>query len=351
MWPIGILTELQGGFNMNSKDRVVNTLNFREVDRIPRTLWTLPGISLNRKDELEEVLQKYPGDIGCPEYKYGIGKRCAGDPQKIGHYTDEWGCVWQVGEIGVVGEVKGYPLSEWPMLENYTMPWELLHEADLSKVERSCNGSDKFMLAGTVTRPFERMQFLRGTENLLMDLAYGESEVYKLRDMLHEFFMKEMEMWSNTAVDGVSFMDDWGSQESLLISPALWRDFFKPLYKDYCDLLHSKGKYVFMHSDGNIESIYPDLIEIGVDAINSQLFCMDIEKLGALYAGKITFWGEIDRQFVLPFGKKEDVRKAVSRVKNALMKEKRTGVIAQCEWGTKDPKENIETVFEEWNQY
>ena len=156
-------------------------------------------------------------------------------------------------------------------------------------------------------------------------------------------------MWANTDVDGVSFMDDWGTQKTLLISPNIWREFFKPLYKDYCDILHKKGKFVFFHSDGNIEHIYPDLIEIGIDAVNSQLFCMDIEKLGELYAGKITFWGEIDRQHILPFGTVDDVRNAVTRVSKALIKGKRTGVIAQCEWGVKDPKENIEAVFETWN--
>ena len=74
-------------------------------------------------------------------------------------------------------------------------------------------------------------------------------------------------------------MDDWGTQISLLINPQIWREIFKPMYKDYCDLAHSKNKYVFFHSDGFIEQIYPDLVEIGVDAINSQLFCMDIENL------------------------------------------------------------------------
>ncbi|MEM3515676.1 MAG: hypothetical protein QW281_03350, partial [Saccharolobus sp.] len=102
-------------------------------------------------------------------------------------------------------------------------------------------------------------------------------------------------------------------------------------------------------SDGHIEAIYPDLIEIGIDAINSQLFCMNIEELGRKYRGKVTFWGEIDRQYILPFGTVEEVRSAVRRVRKAL-DTGRGGVIAQCEWGLKDPKENIEAVFEEWNK-
>jgi len=142
-------------------------------------------------------------------------------------------------------------------------------------------------------------------------------------------------------------MDDWGSNNALLISPAMWRHMFKPLYREYCDIIHAAGKYVFFHSDGNIESIYADLIEVGVNALNSQLFCMNIEELGRKYKGKITFWGEIDRQFVLPFGTENEIKGAVNRVRRAL-DDGRGGVIAQCEWGKDNSQSSIETVFQAW---
>src|SRR5690606_30881517 len=189
--------------------------------------------------------------------------------------------------------------------------------------------TDKFVKAGTSVRPFERMQFLRGTENLLLDLAWQPAEFRQLLEMLHEFFLRDLEMWAATDVDGISFMDDWGAQSSLLIAPDLWREVFKPLYKDYCDIIKGSGKFVFFHSDGYIADIYPDLIEIGIDAINSQLFCMDIEDLARRYKGKVTFWGEICRQNILPFGTVDDVREAVYRVRRAL-DDGRGGVIAQC---------------------
>ncbi len=333
---------------MTPRERVINTLTFSYPDRVPRNLWSLPGVSRYRADELRRLLERFPDDLAGPVYRYGAARRARGVPSEVGEWVDAWGSVWQVAEPGVVGEVKQAPIGDWRALETYELPWELLDDADLSQVNKSCAESDSFMFVGTETRPFERMQFLRGTENLFMDLAYGVPEVYRLRDMLHEFYTREMRMWAETDVDGVSFMDDWGSQNSLLISPSLWREFYKPLYKDYCDILHSRGKFVFFHSDGNIESIYPDLIEIGVDAVNSQLFCMDIEKLAA-YKGKITFWGEIDRQWVLPFGTTEDVRNAVRRVKSALY-DPSGGVFAQCEWGMRDPMENIEAVFDEWSR-
>ncbi|MHB9035754.1 MAG: uroporphyrinogen decarboxylase family protein [Armatimonadota bacterium] len=334
---------------MTSRERVINTLNHHPVDRAPRNLWALAGVRDHRQDEVAGLQERFPMDFAPPTHSYGAAKRARGVPCEVGEYTDEWGCVWHVGERGVIGEVKECPLTKWPSLDHYELPWEILDNADFSEVNKSCAESDLFMIAGTHVRPFERMQFLRGTENLFMDLAYGVPEVYRLRDMLHEFFLKNIYMWAKTDVDGIVFLDDWGSQTSLLISPVQWREFFKPLYKDYCDMIHSAGKKAFFHSDGQISSIYPDLIEIGVDAVNSQLFCMDIEELGKNYGGKITFWGEIDRQNVLPFGTTEDVRAAVRRVRAALDKGK-GGVIAQCEWGLDTPVENVAAVFDEWSK-
>jgi hypothetical protein len=322
-------------------------LRFQYPDRAPRNLWALPGITMFRQRELDAFLDRFPGDFAGPAVVYGQGERARGVPNTVGTYVDDWGAVWEVAEAGVIGEVKHAPLEDWSALAAYRPPYEILDRADFSRVNRSCAETDRFVLAGTTVRPFERMQFIRGTEKLFIDLAYGTAEVYKLRDMVHEFFMRELELWIDTDVDAISFMDDWGTQERLLISPRMWREFYKPLYADYCRLIHSKGKAVFMHSDGHVAAIYPDLIEIGVDALNSQLFCMDIEALARDYKGKLTFWGEIDRQHLLPFGAPEQVKEGVRRVRRAL-DDGSGGVIAQCEWGLDVAEQNVAAVFEAW---
>jgi uroporphyrinogen decarboxylase len=168
-----------------------------------------------------------------------------------------------------------------------------------------------------------------------------------LTTVIHQYYLEDVSTWCETNVDGVLLMDDWGTQKSLLISPNLWRSVFKSLYREYCQLIHAAGKYVFFHSDGHIEAIIGDLIEVGVDALNSQLFTMDIEGIARRHKGKVTFWGEIDRQWVLPFGTPADVREAVMRVRAAL-DDGRGGVIAQCEWGKGNPRENVAAVFEAW---
>ena len=105
-----------------------------------------------------------------------------------------------------------------------------------------------------------------------------------------------------------------------------------------------------MHSDGYIMDILPDLVEIGVNAVNPQLFCMPIEELGERFAGKLCFWGEIDRQRLLTAAPPQEVRAAVRRVAQAFMKHRRTGVVGQCHGGKGHLHENLEAAYDEWSK-
>jgi uroporphyrinogen decarboxylase len=333
---------------MTGRERVKATLTFNHPDRVPRDLWALPYIILFRKDEFDALVEEYPLDIGATQLSPGQSQEVVAVTATAGHYKDAWGSVWYVGEPGVVGEVKEPVLADWSQLDKFQPPWETIRGRDFMHVNQTCAQSDQFMLSDVTARPFERLQFLRGSTNLFVDIAYNTAEMRKLLDMVHEFYLEDIRGWCKTEVDGIVFMDDWGTNHSLLIKPAVWRELFKPLYRDYCNLIHAAGKFAFFHSDGHTTAIYPDLIEAGIDAINSQLFTMDIEQLARQYKGKITFWGEIDRQHVLPFGTPEDVKEAVYRVRRAL-DSGAGGVIAQCEWGKDNPKENISAVFNAWS--
>ncbi len=332
---------------MTGRERVRRCLTFQNPDRPPRDLWFLPGIQQERSAELQQVLDRFPVDVTSPPARYGESLRAKGTPNQVGTYRDAWGSVWEVKQSGIIGEVKIPALADWSQLAHYQPPWELLNRNDRDEINRACDESDLFMKPGTWCNPFERMQFLRGSENLFIDIGYRPKELYQLRDMIHEFNLKDLELWARTEVDGLAFADDWGTQHALLVSPAFWREFYKPLYRDYVNIIHSAGKFAFFHSDGFIEDIYPDLIEIGVDAVNSQIFCMNIEELARCYKGKITFWGEIDRQNILPFGTLRQVQDAVHRVR-AAFDDGSGGVFAQCEWGIGVPMENILAVFEAW---
>jgi hypothetical protein len=332
---------------MSSRELVQQALEFAAPARAPRQTWTIRWTEQNHPAELAAIQARFPDDVTWSPALLAEPLQTKGDPYEVGFYTDEWGCTFENRQRGIIGEVKEPLLKTWDNLDRLRIPVERL-SVDVERVNAFCRASDRFILAGTGPRPFEQMQFIRGTENVFLDLAEDRSEFTALLARLHEFYLAELDVWARTEVDGLFFQDDWGSQQSLLISPKTWRRLFKPLYRDYIALAHRYGKKVFMHSDGNIAAIYPDLVEIGLDAVNSQLFCMDIEKLGREYAGKITFWGEIDRQYLLPFGTRAEIVAAVTRVKQTLYCH--GGVIAQCAFDVGAKPENVMQVFETWEK-
>lgn len=335
---------------MNSRERVKRCLDLDRPDRVPRDLWELPIAAIEHGEEKMKAFRKrWPGDLVNPKVPQPALKAlCKGDAYEVGEFRDEWGCIFDNIQAGVIGEVKRPVLDDWSKLDDLRPPVEAL-ELDIEAVNRFCAESDRYVMSNCCARPFERIQFLRGSENVYIDIAEDADEYHELLKRVHDFYVKELELWSRTDVDGLRFMDDWGSQRTLLISPARWREQYKPLYAEYARIAHDAGKKIWMHSDGNIQSVIGDLVEIGIDALNSQLFCMDIEEIGRQYAGKITFWGEIDRQHVLPFGTVEEACAAVQRIYDSFYRPE-GGVIAQFELAAGAKLENADAVFETWEK-
>ena len=332
-----------------SRELVTKCLRFEKPERMPRQVWTLPWAEARYPQELKELQVRYADDIGYAPDVYQPSTRAKGDRYAVGTATDEWGCEFTSVQAGVVGEGKRpliADLSEW---RSFRPPYEILPlnpGTAREEVARSCGASDKFMLSGCFARPWERLQFLRGTENAMVDVMQA-TDVRGLIGLIHDFHLREAEFWASTAVDALWFMDDWGAQRQLLIPPPVWRELFKPLYKTYCDIAHANGKYIFLHSDGFIQEIYPDLIEIGIDAVNSQLFCMDLAYLREHAKGYITFWGEIDRQHVLPAEDAEVGREAVRKVARYLY-DPAGGIVAQFEFGAGANPATAFAIFDEW---
>lgn len=336
--------------HQTSRDRVSRALRFERPDRVPRDLWTLPWAEARYPAELAEIRHRYPSDIVVAPSVNAPSPVLTGDPYTPGVYTDEWGCTFvniQAGAIGEVRDPRVADLGEW---SRFHPPYEILPadpDQARGEVARFCASTNRFVLAEACPRPWERYQFLRGTFNAMMDMGAVDGAVLGLLRRIHSYYVKELEFWVSTSVDAIRFMDDWGAQNRLLISPGLWRELFKPLYREYASLAHSNGKFIFMHSDGNIEAIFPDLVEIGIDAVNSQLFCMDLGAIRSAARGEITFWGEIDRQQILPSGDPDVGRRAVRHVADFLY-DPAGGVIAQLEFGLAANPKVVAAVFEEW---
>ena len=332
----------------SSRELVHATLELAGPERAPRQLWTLPWAEIHHSQKLAQIRRRFPDDIVHAPGFVAAPSRTVGDPYEVGEYTDEWGCRFVNKTRGIIGEVKE-PLvlgETWEDLSQIHIPTELLC-IDKDQVNAFCRGSDRFVLAGACPRPFERLQFLRGTEQLYVDLITRPTGFDEFVARMHDYYCELLQVWAETDVDGLMMMDDWGAQQVLLINPATWRELFKPLYETYVRIAHDNGKRMFMHSDGHILAIIPDLIDLGLDALNSQLFCMGLDELSR-FRGKLTFWGEIDRQHLLPRGTQDEIRDAVRGVRKALWSD--GGCIAQCEFGAGADPDNVYTVFETWEQ-
>ncbi|HEY5587151.1 MAG TPA: uroporphyrinogen decarboxylase family protein [Ruminiclostridium sp.] len=332
---------------MNSRELVYKTLNFDKPERAPRQLWELPWAENNHPVELNKIRRDFRSDIVWIPWFSKNPPKTTGEQFGIGEYVDEWGCRFLNKQRGIQGEAKESLITgeDWEDRNNLVLPVGYL-DLDHDRIKKYCKDAEKFVIFGC-PNPFERLQYIRGTEQLYVDLMLKPEGMFEVIRKVHDFNCSLFEAWAKTDVDALQFMDDWGSQTTLLINPKIWEEIFKPMYKDYIEIAHSHGKKMFMHSDGNILSIIPQLIELGVDALNSQVFCMGVENLKQ-FKGKITFWGEIDRQNILPYGTQKEIEDAVISVKNSLWQD--GGCIAQCEFGPGAKPENVYKVFETWNK-
>ncbi len=336
---------------MDSRERVIRTLEFKNPDRLPVDLWILPVTRLKYGKEFEELLDNHERDIVSFDAPLDVSH----DPRTYqpGTFTDAWGTTWTSIQAGIIGEVKNPIFSDIEKINSYVPPidefkkkWKEYRPVIDEKIKKE-RSRGKFIIGGWVSI-FERMQFLRGTENLYCDMAEQSDEFGKLTEVVASYYREYLKAWLETDIDAVTFGDDWGSQRSLLISPAMWRELFKPVYKELFEMVKAKGKYIFFHSDGNIMSLYPEFIEMGVAAVNSQLWCMGVENVAEKFAGKITFWGEISRQDILPHGTPEDIRNAAEKMKKHLFVNG-GGLIGQSETNKDVSLENIKAILTCWN--
>lgn len=328
---------------MESRERVRRAVTFTHPDRTPIDLWTLPAAWQRHGDRLRELLRRYPIDFGPSGHRIVWEDEAQYRP---GEWTDPWGVGWRNEYPGIFAQPKHHPLADYAKLDHYRPPFHLLGVGYKDVDATIRQHRDKFIVGGFI-RLFERLQWLRGMSALLIDLAEDNPQAYRLRDMVHDFNMADLRHALQHDFDAISFSDDWGSQNQLLVSPAIWRRFFAPCYREMFEETKRAGKFVFFHSDGYILEIIEDLISLGVDALNSQVWCMGVEELGKRFAGRICFWGELDRQHTLPYGTPDDVRQAAWKMKQCL-ETPAGGLIGQGEAGADVPLANIEAMLTAW---
>lgn len=168
---------------------------------------------------------------------------------------------------------------------------------------------------------FERSWNLRGFENILMDAITAPDFFEEALDKLMNLYLDFVEYTADLPVDAILFGDDWGDQRGIIIGPKRWRQFLKPRWAKIYAAVHRHGKIVMHHSCGSVADIMPDIIEIGMDVLESvqpEAAGMNPYELKRKWGDKISFWGALGSQSVLPFGTPAEIKAEVTRLKTEM---------------------------------
>jgi len=346
---------------MTSRERVLTTLHHEQPDRVPLVIGVgnATGIKMKPYRGVKDIIgvqapDKYIYDwpeLGTAEIDEETMRRLHSDvrgvldlePEKIrrrnrerdqhSNYIDSWGSgqtesstgewfpsVHPLPEARTVEELEAY--QGWPDMSD---PTRIAH---VRKNSRRLADENQFAILATpwLLFPFERAFAMQGMDTFLLNMAKDREFARALLEKIAVYCKQLMgrfldELGNN--VDIIKIGDDLGTQESLMISPKMYREILKPVHADFISYIKARTKAkIFFHSDGDVVPLIEDFVEIGVDILNpiqtSAGSMSDLPSLKKRFGSNIVFCGGIDTQRILPFGSTEDVRQEVRRVMQIL---------------------------------
>ncbi|MBC8870039.1 MAG: hypothetical protein H8E44_11510 [Planctomycetes bacterium] len=351
-----------------SKDWVQKAVRREGSGRCPVWLKRLSlDIILRHGDRLADLFCRYPDDaIRIVPYDLWIGYQPPDldtkvDPIEVAmqdaEWEDEWGTRWAHAVGGVGATPVDYPLKEWSELDEYLDRWlpdpRAPGRLDAAAAALEQHGATRYCMGTIHLALFERLHAVRGMMDTFSGFYTHEREVRRLLDAIAGYVLELIRAWGELGADSVFLTDDWGSQTGLMISPEMWREFFKPHYIAFFDEAHRYGMDVVFHSCGNVLGIVADLIDIGVDVLDPvQPGAMDMKQLAQQFGGRVSFCGAIDLQQLLCRGTPQQVRDEVRRLIDLFGSPYGGGyIISPANVLTPEiPFENLEALFEAASQ-
>lgn len=358
---------------MQSRDRVICSLNHQEPDRVPWDCWMTKEV----EDQLikylrlpdKETLLKY-FDV---DFRYYNGPSYLGKPFKTyddGTVEDIWGVPrknmtvdggayrWTYSHVvsspfqnaQTINDIEAY--DNWPSADWW----------DYSNVEENCRQFNGYAVvyAGDRldrTAQLKPAMYLRGMEQIYVDLYENPGIAKAIFSKIREYFLAYNEQTfkaANGSIDIFMMGDDFGTQNGPMFSADTWRKYFKDGFKQYIELAHKYGIRVMHHTCGSVKNLIPDFIDCGLDILQSlqpRAEGMDLEQLKKEYGKYISFHGSIDIQDTLPHGTKEDIR---TEVRNRMNVGKPGGgfIISTAHNIQPDTRlENVLTLFEAHREF
>ena len=324
---------------MNSKQRVQKALMFTEPDRVPLDYWADKLVTERLLKALEidglDRLHQYLGiDFRFIEGAVYAGPRLTAFEDGSRH--DIWGVRRKKIPIdegnpakGSYEHVIGHPLALAETVQDIEKydGWPSPDWYDYSGVERMADlYADYAVICGgdrlNRTAQLKTAMYLRGVEQIMLDLALNSQIVEAINERLVDFFLEyNKRIFENAGgkIDIFFMGDDFGTQNGLIMSINMWRRFFKPGFRKFIELAHKYGIKVMHHTCGAVEPLIPDFIECGLDILQSlqpRAAGMDLRKIKEEYGRSICLQGGIDIQKTMPYGTPADVaNETIDRLK------------------------------------
>jgi len=298
--------------SITPRERVWRAIRRQEPDRVPWHLGcTVPAreklVAYYGTDDLDDLLGNHLAKYR-PRAPEGLQE------VRPGFFRDDFGVVWNRTVDKDIGVVEDYLLKR-RSLEGYAFPdphdpgrYEALPAFLAAHANRFRYVSVSFSL-------FERAWSLRGMTELMIDMLEAPEFVDELLDALVAFDLGIIEEAIKYDIDGILFGDDWGQQNGLLFGARLWRRFIKPRLAVLYGAVKRVGRAVMIHCCGKVQELFPELIELGLDVFNPfQPEVMDPVAMKRQFGDRLSFFGGMSIQKVLPFGTPQQVRDEARRL-------------------------------------
>ena len=335
---------------MTKRELVINALTHKETDKIPY-----------HADFTEQEYNKVASELGDADFlkKYGTSLHYwqywaypTENPDRPGYFTDHFGVTWNRNgadkDIGINDE----PIITEPDMELYPTPY-----LDEARIRQDCERilatkEDKFCFVGIGFSMFERLWSYVGMEDALVYMLTEPEFVHELMDKILEFNLKVLDIFLEYPFDGIYFGDDWGQQRGMIMGPPLWREFIKPRMAKMYDKVKKHGKFVLQHSCGDIQEVFEDLIEIGLDCYQTvQPEIYNLSEIKERYGDRLCFWGTISTQQALPNLTPDEIRVKI-RDTVEIMRKGGGFILAPTHAIPNDvPTENVVCMLEEFQKY
>lgn len=347
--------------SMTSKERVLATINHEKPDRVPvvigvsnatgikmkpyRGIKKIAGIQapdnylydwpeLGTAEIDEQTMQRLHNDVrGVLDLEPEFVRKRNRERKPHSDCIDSWGSgqtetapgdwypgIHPIPEARTIEDLDNYP--GWP---DMTDPSRIAH---VKETARRLAEQNEFAILATpwLLFPFERAHAMQGMETFLINMATERDFARALLERIAEYCKQLMGPFLDQLGDNVDIIkigDDLGTQESLMISPRMYRQILKPVHADFIGFIKERtNAKILFHSDGDVAPLVEDFIEIGVDILNpiqtSAGKMSDLHALKKHFGNNIVFCGGIDSHHILPHGSVAEVREEVKRVIQAL---------------------------------